>query len=108
MLDEDPNTPPKSTPLYTMMRRELKRKKRSEEYIDNYVAEHVKLYFKIKKEGFNPRQRIQITLQIDEDGTIRVYDGHHRMSMIKYWGTPKEVSLPVIKCHPKWLKSKGI
>lgn len=103
MLDEDPNIPIKHLPLYSVIKRiyELEGNY-SLHPVNRSLKKHSALYRKIKKEGFNQNIQKHILVFIGRNGEILLRDGHHRVSILKHLGFPKQIKVTVKARHPSW------
>lgn len=55
-----------------------------EKALNKRMSEFIVLYSNIKKDGYKDNEHPPMLVYFDEDGFIRLYDGHHRLSIIRY------------------------
>lgn len=114
IIDCDPNTPIEKLPLYKTMKKHYSSisDKRLRFELDllglktgdradvarGWVKRHVELYKKIKNEGFNEKKakRIRVRRGRTTNGKVVLSDGHHRISMLKHLGKPRNIEVVVI------------
>jgi len=61
-----------------------------EEAIQGRIEEVIRLYHEIKENGYNGSE---VLCFFDEDGRLQVYDGHHRLTILRYLGIDCEVNV---------------
>lgn len=106
MLDKDLNTPFEKLPLYPVMKRHFRQEKRTGKALQYQMNRIVNLYKEIKKNGYSDDKPKYIWGRILGNGIVEVCDGHHRVSMLKYWGKPKKFKMEIRTRHPQWLELK--
>lgn len=68
---------------------------------------HIKLFNDIKRSGFKPELRNKpLSLRINDKGRLRIVDGHHTVSILKYLGYKKKLEFTVVERDKKWLQLK--
>ena len=87
ILDEFPDTPIKSLPLYEQDS-EINEKifgLKTHERTFSGVKYHRDMYFDIRDNGYDYEKATKpIIVRIKENGVINVGNGHHRVSILKY------------------------
>jgi len=95
MIDKKPNTPLEKLPLWPVMARHFKRRGRKPSGLKWQVGHVVELYKEIKKNGYDQDKEKRIRVKIRNDGMIECTDGHHRISMLRHMGHPKQILVDV-------------
>ena len=104
MVDENPDVDPDTVPLVEYGKAYKKANKLVDCFDPHwYVVNKIKLYKKIKAEGFDPEQKVRMTCSFYED-KFRIHNGHHRLSMLKHWKVEKVRILVRISASKKITK----
>ena len=105
MYDKNPNAPFNQYPLYAVWRKLFDASHPTKEVMKKAFT----LYTSMKTEGYIPEKSKDnpMTVEILRNGVIRLYNGHHRLSIMKYLGQPKTVKV-VVKIRTKdWVDFKN-
>ena len=110
IYDEHPDTPLKQYPLYKVWLRVFGY--RNIEDLEDWCLLHVRrglaLYNDIKVNGYIPEKSREdpLTVNILKDGVIKLFNGHHRIGIMKYLEWPKMVRVVVRERKKPWLAFK--
>ena len=107
IIDDDPDTPIEELPLYEnwcTVRRKILHDKVAPAWGINSVRRHVAIYMDIRDNGFREDDN-PIRVRIDNNGLIRIGNGHHRVSMLRHLKY-KEVRVLVKSREREFLKFK--
>ena len=92
IIDAAPDTAVEELPLYGTILRNTGQ----QSIARRSTRIHVELYLKIKAEGFDPDRPKRISGYLQRDGKVWLNNGHHRVSMIKHFGTPRKVKVMIL------------